>query len=868
MKRKIAKLGLSFIGPILMIVILTMPIGPLTGGLGIIQPIGGIFDYGAVAIPPNSQQVTLSGLDADVDVFVDHVGIPHIYATTVEDAFMALGYIHASERLFQMMMQNMMAAGRISEIVGGYAASSDRTYRTIGLARSAQLELDWYVDNIDHPVYGEDVEFILGVIDAEVAGVNAYIDSLTVANTPIEFKILAYTPRHWTRHDVFLFAKMMSWGLSGGGYTDIYRAWIQTQLDNATMMEELFPDIMPNTVPIIPEQYNLNVTEYPLYARAPGDYPAPVIPSSLEYSDAVVNIPQEKLEAVMDLIETAIAPLGDLGQIGSNNWVVHGDRTETGMPILANDPHLGFQAPALWYEAHMVVPGELDVTGVTLPGLPGVLLGHNDKIAWGFTNVGADVTDFFVEDLVDGNPDKYWYDGEQLDFEIIEENILTAEGTVIPFEVKVSVHGPLIDSAFTRYDMGDLDEPYLAMNWIGNSVTHEIMALGMLQKAQNINDYHEAMFWWDNPGQNIVYADVDGNIAMTVTGRLPVRHGYSGTVPVDGSDSSVGMLEYIPFAHNPRAVNPSQGYIQSANQRSIDPVGYSYDILGPFADGYRGRRIDSLLANNEDVSVDDMKEYQADSVEVAAEVIVPYIINAWDASGEVNQTVADAVDWFREWDYSMETDEIAPTFWWVIRDILAEWTFDELGSINPGIQPSRLPILEEMLVTGNEYWFDRQLTAEVETSVDIIVISLHQALNKMLRDYGSDEANWEYGKHHRVYLWDLMSMTYIGGGAHRGGQTLNAAGSWSVTHGPSWRMVADLEDIAMSYGAYPGGQSGNMFSPHYDDLFYDYWYNYNETAKQYGYHQMYFYGTKAAIEAADATSGGTLIERTITFLAP
>jgi len=848
-----------------MIVILTMPIGPLAGGLGIIQPIGGIFDYGGIVNEPETQQIQLIGLDADVTVLIDNVGIPHIYADTVEDAFMALGYLHAKERLFQMMMQNMLAAGRISEVVGEYASISDKLYRSIGLARSAQETLEWYEDNMAN----EDVAFVMDVIDALIVGVNTYINSMTPAQLPIEFKLLGWNPRLWTRHDIFLFAKMMTWGLSGGGYYDLLRAWIKDELSNDTMYNELVPDEMPNTVPIISEQYDLNVTDYPYSSRAPGDYPAPAIPSAQSIADDTnsMEISKEKLAALIQFMDGAIKPLGDMEFVGSNNWVVHGNRTTTGMPILANDPHLGFQAPALWYEAHIVADDPvhpIDVTGVTLPGLPGVLLGHNDKIAWGFTNVGADVTDFFVEDLVDGNPDKYWYDGEQVDFEIIPEPILTREGTTIDFEVKRSIHGPLIDSARIYYGLGDLNEPYLAMNWTGNSITHEIMALGMLQTAQNIDQYHEAMFWWDSPGQNIVYADVEGNIALTVTGRLPIRQGYSGMFPVDGSSSSVGISEFIPFAHNPRTVNPSQGYIQSANQRSIDPEEYDYEILGPFDDGYRGRRIDYLLANDDSISINDMKRFQADSVEVAAEMIVPYIIDAWDNYGEENDTVDNAVNWLRDWDYSMETDLIAPTMWWLLRDTIAVETFDEIQSISTSIPPSRIPVLEKMLEDDYQYWFDDKQTAgTIETSEDIIVRSLHIVLDYMVKAYGDNTTNWAFGNHHHVYLWDLLDMTYIGGGPHRGGQTLNAAGGWSVTHGPSWRMVADLSNLSNCYGAYPGGQSGNMFSPHYDDIFYDYWYNFDETTMQYGYHIMYFYDSA---EAFRIDASPIAIERTITFI--
>ncbi|MHA2150702.1 MAG: penicillin acylase family protein, partial [Candidatus Thorarchaeota archaeon] len=263
-KRKVVNLVLSFVGPIALILILTMPIGPLTGGLGIIQPIGGIFDNGAP--DPGDQTIALPGLDAEVEVIIDHLGVPHIYAESTDDAFMALGYMHAKDRLFQVVMQNAFAAGRVSEIVGGYAASSDMFYRSIGLARSAQDSLDWFEENA---ASDPDVQEAINGIYAEVAGANAYINSLTSATMPIEFKVLGYTPEPWTPVDCFINAKMLAWGLAGGIY-DFERQWIRTTLDNDSMYNELFPGIMPNAIPIIQEQVNMSLAQYPL---GPGKVP-------------------------------------------------------------------------------------------------------------------------------------------------------------------------------------------------------------------------------------------------------------------------------------------------------------------------------------------------------------------------------------------------------------------------------------------------------------------------------------------------------------------------------------------------------------------------------------------------------------------
>ena len=855
MKRKVVNLALSLIGPIALIVILTMPIGPLTGGLGIIQPIGGIFDNGAP--DPGSQTITLTGLDAEVEVIIDHLGVPHIYAESVHDAMMALGYMHARDRLFQVVMQNFFAAGRISEIVGGYAASSDMYYRAIGLKRSAQASLDWYEANAaTYPEVAEELDAIY----AEVEGANAFIRSLTSATMPIEFKVLGYTPELWTPVDCFTNAKMLTWGLSGGT-EDFNRQWIRETLDNDTLYNDMFPDLMPYTIPIVQEQVNISYAEYPL---APGMAPATDDPgqyTSMALAGEAV-IPDDKLEALISTMNEVIDPLGDFQFVGSNNWAINGSKSSTGMPIVAGDPHLTFQAPSVWYEAHIVVPGELDVTGTTFPGLPAVLIGHNEHVAYSFTNVGADVTDIFVEQLNPTNPDQYMYNGEYRNFTIHQEDIHTKEGEVIPFIVKESVHGPCIDSVLNTHSLYSDSNPNLAMNWTGSGVTHEMVAAGQFMKADDLDEFIDAMYWWDSPAQNCVFGDDSGNIAMLVVGRFPVRAGYTGEYPVVALNDSVGMVSNIPYAYNPREINPARGFVQSANQRTIDPSNYGYDILGPQANGYRARRIFYLLDNNDGISVDDMKKFQADVVEVRAEVIVPYVIDAWDAVGDGNSTISDAVDLLRVWNFDMEPDLVAPTIWMYLLDAIHYTTFDEIRTISSSIPLSRTPILEELIVTDNGYYFDDHTTVPVEPRDEILVQSLFKAIDTLTTEW-EDEPDWTYGNRHIIFIDHLAGFTYIGGGPRRGQNTIDVASGWTVTHGPSTRLIADLSQIEKSYMAYPGGQSGNIFSPHWDDIF-EIWNSFNEITEQHGYHELYFYSTADAFRTAD--TGNTLIERTITFV--
>ncbi|MEM2143210.1 MAG: penicillin acylase family protein [Candidatus Thorarchaeota archaeon] len=849
---------LASVGTALLVATIMMPLGPLGGGLAVLSPVGGMFDTGRSVRAPVPSIVSLDCLSSDVEVLVDEYGIPHIYAHSLEDAYAVLGYFHARDRLFQMFAQNRYAAGRMCEVTGPLQSSvvSDKFYRTIGLARSAQKTLEWYEENAES---NPNVALALRVIDAEVAGVNAYIDSLTTTDLPLEFKILGIWPEHWTRHDVFLWSKMMSWSLSGSTI-DLYRYWLRSSIDNESVYRTIMADLAtPYSVPIVTEQTNLSLSEYP---NAPGGYPAVFEPpANGTYADNSADIRLDHLKILLDTLSSVRTPLSPMGIVGSNNWAVSGSRTSTGKPMLANDPHLQLQAPSLWYEAHIVVPGVVNIIGVTLPGLPGILLGHNEHTAWGFTNVGADVVDFFVEQVDPNNQSRYLYNSEYREFREIDESIACRDGSRIPFTVRESVHGPIIDGILDTSGIINL-----AMNWTGNGVTHEILSLTMINMMQDIDDYVEAVYWWDCPAQNIIYADDSGNIAITVAGRYPVRAGYSGEVPVVATDDSTGMVGSIPYAFIPRSVNPSQGYLQSANQNPVDPTDYGYTILGPFDDGYRGRRIDSLLAADSNVTVLDMMRYQADSLEVRAQRLVPLVIEAWDASGESNTTVANAVELLRDWNYVMDTDTAAPTLWMFLLKSIHVEVFDEAPDIDPSLLTSRTSVLEWILHENATYLIDDHRTGDrVETRGEILVRALYRALEMIVAYTGTaDPTGWSYGNYHQIHLNHVAfgPAVRIVGGPHRGQATLNAAPGWNVGHGPSWRMVIDLSNIAESYGVYPGGQSGSFLSPHWEDLF-RLWYAFDQESQTYGYANMYFYGTAAMFRAADSDR----IEYSVTFTA-
>ncbi|MGV9169604.1 MAG: penicillin acylase family protein [Promethearchaeia archaeon] len=867
MKKKRMHLVLSLIGPVAIIILLTMPIGPLAGGLGILQPIGGIFDVGLGLNETSAETIRIDGIRNEVTILIDHYGVPHIYAQSSEDAYFALGYMHAKDRLFQMVMQKYLAAGRLSELVGAAGTSSDKIYRTIGLERTARKTLNWFLENADT---NPDVDYALRVMDAQVKGINAFTESMTSATKPVEFHLLGITPEPWSKVDMFLGASFITWSLTGD-FDDLERLWLRDNINNDTMYEELYPDVMPYQSYIVKEQTNLSLSDYP---DAPGGYPVNHSINSQAENEDAPEIEMKKLENLLGQLLPVVDPLGMKDTFGSNNWAVSGNRTATASPMLCNDAHMPIVAPNLVYEAHLSVPGVMNVMGVTLPGMPSVEAGFNDHIAWGFTNGGMDVLDIFVEQVNPENSSEYFYNGEYRPFEIIEETIHSSNGSDITFEVKTSVHGPLIDSVVSEDD----DSPAcLAMNWTGNGISHLIIAATKLNKAQNIEDYYDAIYWWDNPVFNFAYADAAGNIAMTVAGRIPIRNGYSGMFPVTALNDSVGMVSNVPYAFLPREVNPSRGYISSANQRSIDPDEYGYTLIGPYVDGYRGRRINELLADDYEVTMEDLMRFQADAIEIRARSMVPEVLSAWEKLGGDNATIEMVIDWFEDWNYEMDTELEAPTIWMHLYDALRTETFDELHFLNEELVGSteksvalpssiypRAPILEELILENASAYFDDTRTPSLtETRNHILVRALRLAVDDMYSLYGSDTSNWTYGIHHTVNVEHLAGLITIEGGPIRGQHTLFPAYGWEMSSGPVLRHVIDLENPQNSRNVIPGGQSGNPFSHHFDDLF-QLWYTFDEESHHYLYQEIYFYSNSQAFRTADTEED--LIEKRINLI--
>ncbi len=766
----------------------------------------------------------LPGLNAGVGVYRDPWGIPHIYAGSSEDAYFALGYLHATDRLFQMELFRRRASGTLAEIYGKAVLEDDIFVRQIGIRRSADAV--WKSPRLCTKIKLE--------LSAYCAGVNARISEQNKQKLPEPFRALGFSPAPWTPVDAMAFPKYMGWDQSGTD-TDLWMGMLVEKLGAATV-EELFPLDRPYEISTVPP----SVAALYLSPRPGGvDERRPMTavldrhtsgqaPPSSDQADSsrrrTPRLPEGFREAATELHRRFVSGrFGSAFALGSNNWAIDGKKSATGKPMLANDPHLGFQLPSIWYAAHLVAPG-LNVFGVTFAGFPFTVIGHNDRIAWGLTNMQADAVDYFLEKTHPEKPHQYLYQGAWREMSRLVEEIPVRGENPARLEIESTVHGPLV----TNHGAS------LALCWTGLGPTFEVVAFERLNKARNVDDYKSALKDLTVPALNVIYADVDGNIAIAPHGALPIRRRGVGRIPVDGSSGDYDWAGFIPDDQLPFALNPSQHYLASANGRPV-PVGYPYYLGWMWDPSYRTRRIHQLLRTHDRITVEQMEQFQMDAHDSAAEAFVPILIEAYDRKPYGGELARRAMDELRRWNFDATPESIASTIWSVwfkqFRDSVWQDKFDAAGVKSwPGAwgysdTNLRQPELEvlEFLTRENPTspWFDDLRTPQKETRDDILQRSFLAAIEQLRKERGENMNEWRWGKANVLRLHSNTQQSSLdrGGMPVRGDEhTLcPGGGGGEVTGGASWRMVVDLSDLGHSFGVYPGGQSDNPASPHYDD---------------------------------------------------
>lgn len=752
---------------------------------GDIPPIGKFLDpfhgFWANAEPKNiaaEKKLEIPGLKGSVQVVFDDVLVPHIFAENNYDLYFAQGYVTAMHRLWQMEFQTHAAAGRISEIVGERALELDRYQRRLGMVYGAERATQQMLAN---PVSRE-------VVEAYSAGINAYVDGLSPEDYPLEYKLLNYAPEHWSPLKCGLLLQQLSNTLTGGS-DDLYMTNILNKFGK-DVVKDLFPDYPFLEDPIIPPTTPLDFT--PL---------------------AVPKAPDGFLATTPD---TVVTPAPN-PEIGSNNWAISGSKSATGYPILANDPHLNLTLPSIWYQIQLVGPDE-NVYGASLPGAPAVIIGFNKDVAWGVTNVGADVMDFYQLRFKDDSRSEYWHDNQWKPVQKRIEEIKVKGKPSVLDTVLYTHHGPVVyKQEETPFNSQAPVEH--AMRWAAHEPENELLAFFQLNRAKNYNDYTKALAYYATPAQNFIYADVHNDIAIWPNGRFPLKWKNQGKFILDGTSSAYDWQGWIPQSHNPHVKNPPRGFVSSANQFSADTT-YPYYLNWEFAPSERGRRINQRLGTMQKATPDSLRMLQNDNFNLHAQAVLPQLLS-YVYQDKLTQRQKAAFQALSQWKYRNDPQETGPTIfsgWWNNLN-QAIWR-DEFGDRQaPEMRyPNRDRTVHLLLTEPQSRWIDNVRTNEKENLADLVNHSFKKTVDTLFARYGGIDEAWRWDKHKSTDIMHLaripaLSRTDIMNGG--GGSIVNAT---TEKNGPSWRMVVALGPQVKAFGIYPGGQSGNPGSHYYDNM--------------------------------------------------
>lgn len=777
------------------------PIGRL------LDPVHGVWAAGRGATLDTRSAGYVRALGDSVRVVYDDRGVPHIFASSVEDATRALGFVVARDRFFQMELATRAAAGRLSELTGVRAIEVDRAQRALGLPWAAERKLA----AIDSSSPG------WRAIVAYADGVNAWLESMRVEEMPFEYHLLGVRPSRWEPIQSIHLLNRMAWTLAHG---DLELRMHQVEvLVGREAAAALFPRNSPIQEPIVPNGQ-----------RAPRvDLTTLPPPKRLDTRATNVLGALDRLRARIRLTVGAPDDPGDA--LGSNNWAVAPQRTQNGHALLVGDPHLELTLPSIWYEAHLVVPGQLDVYGVTIPGSPGIVIGFNRDVAWSFTNVESDVIDYFVESVDDPRrPTRYRLNGVWEPLEQRVETYRDAAGNVVATDTMLYTHrGPL-----TRE--GEL---WLSLRWTAHDLTNESDALTRAVRARSVAEWLDAMAGFLVPAQNGTVADRSGTIAIRSTGRFPVRApGASGARLQDGSSRSNDWVGALPVSGYPFAINPAQGYLASANQQPWDPRVNATYLGENWYSPWRAMRINALLRADSAVTPDAMRRYQTDPNSARADAFVPAFLAAAQtmrAAGRSDAALDSAAELLGEWDRRYTKDSERAALFESMMTAVQDRLWDELtrpgapeleGSAGHRMGPLRVDTPRDQLIAillrdpASAWWDDRGTRQAVERRDDILAEAMRDGYRRTRSVHGDPNAGgWRWDRVHHVnihHVLRLPSLSRLDVPVQGGPSTLSPS-SGSGRFGASWRMVVELAPDVRAWTIYPGGQSGNPASSRYAD---------------------------------------------------
>ncbi len=727
----------------------------------------------------------VKGITGRVSIERDGRGVPTVRASSSTDALFGLGYAHAQDRLWQMEFQRRVGGGRLAEILGPRLVDTDRFLRTVGFRRAA--EAAW-------PALSRETQ---GLIEAYARGINAFLAADRAR--PVEFRFLRFEPQPFTPVDSLTWAKMMAWDLAGNARDEIQRARL-TAAVGPERTAELLPPVPAQPTILLDEEWMGQLT--------------PATSSSVSRLGP---------RGPWTSLEREFALLRDLGfngeEIGSNSWVVAGSRTKSGKPLLANDPHLGLRAPSVWYLARLEAPG-ISVVGATLPGVPGVIIGHNARIAWGLTSVEPDVQDLYLEQTDPADPSRYRFRNGWRSFESRTERIVVRGAADIAFEARSSVHGPIVTDLLRGAET--LGRP-VALRWTGldpGDTTAEAF-LG-IDRASNWEEFLAAAAHLRAPAQNVIYADVDGHIGYTATGAIPIRPRSDGLLPVSGAGED-DWSGFIPTEKLPRVLDPPRGYVATANNRVVSGR-YPWPIARDWPEPYRADRITKRILAAGRLGPDEMRALQLDRHSEQADELLPLLLDTAPADA----TSRDALARLKSWNRDFEPDSVPASIyaaWYTALSAMAE---DELAG-GPALSIRSRFLIDAL--SGNSSWCGDVATKRQEGCSAFKTATLAKAVAGLRRRLGPDPAGWQWQRLHRarfphavfdgVPVLSRFFSLEIGQGGDASTVNVGAYrrdGSYAMTDGPSYRQIVDLADLSRSLFVHTTGQSGNVFAARYRDL--------------------------------------------------
>ncbi len=800
------------------VVLAALVVVALVGAVGVATAVRRSF-------PDRGGSVQVPGLGARVTVVRDDQGVPQVYADTATDLFFAQGYVQAQDRFFQMDLRRKVTAGRLSELVGASpsALSADKVVRTLGWRRVAEQEL---------PLLSSSTRQYL---QAFADGVNAYIGDRSPSQLALEYTVLdlqlpAYRIEPWTPVDSLAWLKAMAWDLKANYDDEITRARLSASLP-VKRIEQLYPPYpFDQRAPIVSE------ADAQLSGSASAVPPATLAAAGTTAGAGALDLAQQALDAV-----PALVGRGD--GIGSNAWAVSGSMTKSGKPLLANDPHLAPSVPGIWYQMGLrcrnVTPDcPFDVAGFTFAGLPGVVIGHNARIAWGFTNLGADVTDLYLERLLG---DRAEYAGRYERLGVRQETIKVRGGADVPLTVRSTRHGPLLSDVLTGVrDAGrntidganDSTTYDVALSWTALTPGRTADALFAIDRAGSWAAFRQAAALFDVPSQNMVYADVDGNIGYQAPGRVPVRKGYDGRWPVPGWKRQYAWSGTVPFNQLPSVLNPKEGVIVTANQ-AVTSASSPY-LTQDWDYGFRSQRIRDLLKGRTGLTPADMSAIQGDTRNGMAGTLVPLLLGT-DLSRD--PFTREAQNLLKGWDGTQAADSAAAAYYNAVWSNLLRLGFDdELGADLAADGGDRwFEVVTTLLRRKSDPWWDNRATpGAIENRDEIIRQAMVAARLELTRKLGKDVARWQWGRLHRLELvhtplggpsvpGPVRALFNRGPYELGGGSAIVDATGWTASEGyqvdwaPSMRMVVDLGDLDRSTWVNLTGASGHPYDDHYAD---------------------------------------------------